>query len=261
MIRSFAINVIQQFLELETCHQLKVWFALSFLMGVSKLILPARAALHSFPSIGVTAQKTEQGQRRPCLANYAIAWQSIALRAPSQTFKLATAFQRREFACRQSFVRAISRDSASATTLSSTARPSRASSSIAPQVPQEIVEMSSDSGDFGDHSAATATTGIAPLPSAEGLQTATAISEWTVLWWQRMNSDERKATQATCYFVRSDARWYYKALPLWSVAQQRLLEPESEQAESERSAAFSADGSLPDSEAGAVYRALPRKAG
>ena len=52
---------------------------MSFLMGVSKLILPVRTAMHSLTSIAVTAQKTGQGQHRPYLVSYAIAWQGIAL--------------------------------------------------------------------------------------------------------------------------------------------------------------------------------------
>ena len=133
----------------------------------------------------------------------------------------------------------------------------RASASAALQQP--VFEISSDSGDLGDRSTAAAIASFAPLPSTEGLQGATAISEWTWLWWQCLTSSERKATQAACYFIRSDVRWYCKAMPMWSTAQQRLLDPE--QSESEHGAAFDDDISLPDSESGAVYHALPRKAG
>ena len=72
--------------------------------------------------------------------------------------------------------------------------------------------------------------------------------------WQCTDFEERKAIQAACYFIRSDVRWYCKALPMWTNAQQRLLEPEPEDAESEQGTAFSGDESL-------VYHALPRKAG
>ena len=138
----------------------------------------------------------------------------------------------------------------------STAGP-RASANAALQQP--VLEISSDSGDLGDHSTATAIASFAPLPSTEGLQGATAISEWTRLWWQCLTPSERKATQAACYFIRSDVKWYCKAMPMWSVAQQRLLD--LEQPETEHGTAFDDDISLPDSESGAVYHALPRKAG
>ena len=62
--------------------------------------------------------------------------------------------------------------------------------------------------------------------------------------------------QAVCYFIRSDTRWYCKALPMWTPAQQRILEPDFEQAESEHRTAFSSDESLPDSEVGAVCHSL-----
>ena len=48
-------------------------------------------------------------------------------------------------------------------------------------------------------------------------------------------------------------------MPMWSAAQLRLLDPELP--ESEHGTAFEDDISLPDSESGAVYHALPRKAG
>ena len=124
---------------------------------------------------------------------------------------------------------------------------------------QPILEISSDSGDLGEHSNVMAVTNLEPLPSTEGLQGATAISEWTRSWWQCLNLTDRKATQAVCYFIRSDVKWYCKAMPMWSAAQLRLLDPE--QPESEHGAAFEDDISLPDSESGAVYHALPRKAG
>ena len=124
---------------------------------------------------------------------------------------------------------------------------------------QPILEISSDSGDLGEHSNAMAIASLAPLPSTEGLQGATAISKWTRLWWQCLTLTERKATQAACHFIRSEVKWYCKAMPMWSVAQLRLLDPE--QPESKHGAAFEDDISLPDSESGAVYHALPRKAG
>ena len=124
---------------------------------------------------------------------------------------------------------------------------------------QPILEISSDSGDLEEHSNVMAVTNLEPLPSTEGLQGATAISEWTRSWWQCLNLTDRKATQAVCYFLRSDVKWYCKAMPMWSAAQLRLLDPE--QPESEHGTAFEDDISLPDSESGAVYHALPRKAG
>ena len=104
---------------------------------------------------------------------------------------------------------------------------------------QPILEISSDSGDLGEHSNVMAVTILEPLPSTEGLQGATAISEWTRSWWQCLNLTDRKATQAVCYFIRSDVKWYCKAMPMWSAAQLRLLDPE--QPESEHGTAFEDD--------------------
>ena len=44
--------------------------------------------------------------------------------------------------------------------------------------------------------------------------------------------------QSTCYFIRSDAGWYCHALPMWMNAQQRILDPVPETAESEPGTAF-----------------------
>ena len=57
-------------------------------------------------------------------------------------------------------------------------------------------------------------------------------------------------------------RWYSRALPMWTQAQQRILEPPQEEtAESERAASFNSDHSVADSEIDVVYQTLPRIAG
>ena len=124
---------------------------------------------------------------------------------------------------------------------------------------QEVVEISSDSHILPVHSPAYAALQPNSLSSStEGLQGATAIPSWAEFFWQRMEADDRRATQAACYFIRSDVRWYCKALPMWNPARQRILEPDFEQVESEHG---TDDIYLPDSEAGAIYHVLPREAG
>ena len=98
------------------------------------------------------------------------------------------------------------------------------------------------------------------LRSARGIQGATSISTWTDFVWHCVDAADRIALQATCYFKDRMSDGIVWALQ-WTAAQQRALDPELELPESEHGNAFSDDASVPDSEAGAVYHALPRVAG
>ena len=85
--------------------------------------------------------------------------------------------------------------------------------------------------------------------SIAGIQTCSALSAWTPMFWHHLLPEERTAWQGCSYFIRSDCRLYCRALPVWSKAQHRILDPPI------------ADHSIPDSEIDTVYETLPRKAG
>ena len=84
---------------------------------------------------------------------------------------------------------------------------------------------------------------------------AVALQIGPLFFWWHLHPQERFAWQCCSFYLRSDMRWYSKALPMWTLAQQRLLEHLEE--ETPETASFQSDHSMADSEIDVIYQTLP----
>ena len=87
-----------------------------------------------------------------------------------------------------------------------------------------------------------------------GLQLCACSCPVTASLWTTLETPERKALQAVCYFINSDLRWYIKDLPAINTSQGIAKLAGSEHPTDD-------DTASRDSEAHTVYRALFRIVG